>query len=135
MPGRGRLLSGIDAFEMTVGGVSCFGSPRRPRTVWAGLTEGAAELVALHGALETPLLALGCYRREDRPFTPHLTLGRVKGERADDALAAALPKYADWNGGSAVVEEVRVMSSELRPAGPHYTVLSRAKLRRKGREA
>jgi 2'-5' RNA ligase len=121
----------VAAFEMTVGKVGCFGNPRRPRTVWAGLSEGGVDLVALHDALELPLLELGCYRREDRPFTPHLTLGRVKGDRADDRLAAALPKYASWQGGSVAVDEVLVMSSELRPGGPLYTVLSRAKLRAK----
>jgi 2'-5' RNA ligase len=120
----------VDAFVMTVGSVGCFGNPRRPRTVWAGLTEGGPEMVALHDALESPLLELGCYRREDRPFAPHITLGRVKGERADERLAAALPKYAQWQSGSVEVEEVLVMSSELRPEGPVYTALSRARLRR-----
>jgi 2'-5' RNA ligase len=125
----GECCAGIESFEMTVGGVGCFGNPRRPRTVWVGLTEGDPEMVALHDALEAPLLELGCYRREDRPFTSHLTLGRVKGDRADNRLAAALPKYVGWQGGSVAVGDVRVMSSELRPAGPLYTVLSRAKLR------
>ena len=127
---HGPTQSLVDAFEMTVGGVGCFGSPRRPRTVWAGLSDGEPEMVALHDALEPPLLGLGCYRREGRPFTAHITLGRVKGERADDSLAAALPKYATWEGGTVEVREVLVMSSELSPAGPLYTVLSRAKLRR-----
>ncbi len=121
--------AGIDAFTMTVAGVGCFGSPRRPRIVWAGLTEGGPEMAALHDALEPPLLELRCYRREDRPFTSHITLGRVKGERADDRLAAALPRYAEWHGGTVEVREVLVMSSELRAAGPLYTVLSRARLK------
>ena len=119
----------IAPFMMTVGGVGCFGSPRRPRTVWAGLTEGGQEMTALHAALEPPLLELGCYRREGRAFTAHITLGRVKGERADDALAGALPKFAKWEGGTVEVREVLVMSSELRSDGPLYAVLSRAKLR------
>jgi 2'-5' RNA ligase len=121
--------SGRDAFEMGVGGVGCFGPPRRPRTVWAGLTEGGPELVALHDALEPPLLELGCYRREDRPFTPHLTLGRVQGGRDAAGIGDALPRFRGWQGGSVEVHEVLVMSSELSPAGPTYTVLSRAKLR------
>ena len=119
----------MDAFEMTVGGVHCFGSPRRPRTVWAGLNEGGPEMIALHDALELPLLELGCYRREVRPFTPHFTLGRARGERTDENLAAVLPKYATWEGGTVEVREVQVMCSELRSDGPTYTVLSRGKLR------
>ena len=91
----------IEAFEMTVGGVDCFGSPRRPRTVWAGLIEGGPELVALHDAAPGAAAArLGLLSAlKIRPFTPHITLGRVKGERNDDALAAALPKYETWAGG------------------------------------
>ncbi len=127
-----RVVAGTCAavrpFAMTVGGVGCFGSPRRPRTVWAGLTEGGPELAALHDALEPPLLELGCYRREGRAFTAHITLGRVKGERDNEALATALPKLANWDGGTVEVREVLVMSSELRSDGPLYTVLSRARL-------
>jgi RNA 2',3'-cyclic 3'-phosphodiesterase len=129
----------------TVGG---FPNPRRPRTIYVGVGEGAEELHALHDALEPPLLELGCYRREARPFTPHITLGRVKsqGERrgadADEVhsgteaasvdgggpVAAALRKYAAWQTGSAVVPVVLVLSSELTSREPVYTVLSRAKL-------
>src|SRR4051812_7951228 len=43
------------AFAMEVSGIGCFPNPRRPRIVWAGVETGAAELVALHGALEPPL--------------------------------------------------------------------------------
>jgi 2'-5' RNA ligase len=118
-----------DAFRLAVESVGCFPNARRPRVVWVGVGEGSAEVCALHDALEPPLLELGCYRREDRPYTPHITLGRVKGDRPDNTLAAALAKQARWRGGVTDVREVRVLSSELRPEGPLYTVLSRAKLR------
>ena len=116
------------AFPLGVERVGCFGNVRRPRTVWVGTGQGTQELVALHDALEPPLLDLGCYRREERQYTPHLTLGRVKTDRPNDKLAAALTKQAGWQGGEAQVREVLVMSSELTPDGPLYTVLSRAKL-------
>jgi 2'-5' RNA ligase len=118
----------IPLFTMRVSGVGAFPSARRPRTLWVGIAEGAQELLALHDALEPPLLELGCYRREDRPYTPHLTLGRVKGDRPDDRLASALAGQAGWQGGETTVREVLVLSSELTPDGPIYTVLSRAKL-------
>jgi 2'-5' RNA ligase len=120
--------AGHEAFTLGVGTVGCFPHPRRPRTVWAGVQEGREEVCALHEALEPPLLALGCYRREDRQYTPHVTLGRVRGERGTDALAGALGKSARWQAGATEVREVLVLSSELRPEGPIYTVLSRAKL-------
>ena len=116
-------------FALSVETVGCFPNPRRPRVVWAGVGAGSAELIALHDALEPPLLDLGCYRREARQYTPHITLGRVQSEGPADALAAALAKQAKWHGGETEVREVRVLSSELTRQGPVYTVLSRAKLR------
>jgi 2'-5' RNA ligase len=103
--------------------------------IWAGVGDGAAEAVQLHDALEPPLLELGCYRREERQYTPHVTLGRVNGDGGAERLAAALARRADWQGGTTEVGEVHVLSSELTPQGPVYTVLSRAKLRPRGRRA
>jgi 2'-5' RNA ligase len=125
--------AGHDAFALSVEGVGCFPNPRRPRTVWVGVGVGGPELCALHDALEPPLLALGCYRREDRQYTPHVTLGRVKGDRPADKLAAALARQARWRGGQTEVRELRVLNSELTPQGPVYTVLSRARLRNPAR--
>lgn len=119
-------------FPMTVEGVGCFPSPRRPRTIWAGVTEGAEQLRALHDALEVPLVEKGLYRREDRAFTPHLTIGRVRGEQDSDRIAAALAKHATWSGGGCEVGEVLVMASDLKPSGPVYSVMSTAALGESG---
>jgi RNA 2',3'-cyclic 3'-phosphodiesterase len=119
----------LAAFPMSIETVGCFGNPRRPRTIWTGVGTGAQEVCALHDALEPPLLALGCYRREDRKYTPHITLGRVRSDGPLDRLAAALSKKAAWQGGEQTVREVHVMGSELTPNGPVYTVLGRGKLK------
>jgi 2'-5' RNA ligase len=118
----------VAPFAMSVERASCFGNPRRPRTLWAGVGEGTQPLCALHDALEAPLMELGCYRREERQYTPHITLGRAKSDRPNDKLAAALAKNAGWQGGETLVRELHVMGSELTPQGPVYTVLSRARL-------
>jgi len=115
-------------FEISVEKLGCFPHPRRPRVIWIGVGEGAQELGTLHDGLEPLLLALGCYRREERRYRPHVTLGRVRGERPADQLAAVLAQNQDWKGGKIPVSEVLVMSSELTPQGPNYTVLSRGKL-------
>jgi 2'-5' RNA ligase len=116
------------AFSLSVEGVGCFPNPRRPRILWIGVGDGTQELCKIHDLLEPPLLDLGCYRREERKYTPHLTLGRVKSERPADRLSEALAKQADWHGGQTVVKEIQVMSSTLGPHGPVYAVLSRARL-------
>ena len=118
----------VMAFPLSVETVGCFPNVRRPRVLWAGVGEGTQAVCTLHDVLERPLLELGCYRREERQYTPHITLGRVKSDRPTDKLAAALARQAGWKGGETVVREVHVLSSELTPQGPLYTVLSRAKL-------
>jgi RNA 2',3'-cyclic 3'-phosphodiesterase len=123
-----RVCATLSPFELCVEGVGHFGSWSRVRTVWTGVTTGADELLALHHALEEALLELGCYRREARQFTPHVTLGRVQGDRPTDDLSRAITREQKWTAGETTVSEVRVLSSELLPTGPVYTVLSRAAL-------
>jgi RNA 2',3'-cyclic 3'-phosphodiesterase len=122
-----RVVAVMGPFTMRVAGIGCFPNPRRPRTIWAGIEEGAQELVELHNALEVPLMEQGCYRREERAFTPHITLGRVKGESDTQALAEAMKQQADWFAGQTTVKEIHVLSSELTRDGPAYTVMSRAR--------
>lgn len=119
--------SEMKRFPASVETVGCFPNPRRPRIVWVGIGQGSQELCQIHDSLETPLLDLG-YRREERRYTPHLTLGRVKSDCPTDKLSAALAKHAAWKGGEMTVEEIHVMGSELTPDGPRYTVLGRGKL-------
>jgi 2'-5' RNA ligase len=115
-------------FSLSVETVGAFPNLRRPRTLWVGVGAGTQEVCALHDALEPPLLDLGCYRREERRYTPHITIGRAKSERPSDSLAAALAKHSGWQAGEVSVRDVLVLSSELTPQGPIYTVLSRASL-------
>jgi 2'-5' RNA ligase len=116
------------AFELSVEGAGCFPNMRRPRVVWLGVGRGAVDVAGLHDALEGPLLQLGCYRREERKFTPHVTLGRVQGDGSTNELCAALLKHKGYQAGTTDIREVHVMSSELSPRGPVYTVMSRARL-------
>ena len=116
------------SFRVSIERVGCFPNPRRPHVLWIGVGEGTQELCALHDGLEPPLLELGCYRREARKYTPHITLGRVRSQRPADDLGIALGKQAGWQGGQISVSELLVMSSELTSQGPIYTILSRAKL-------
>jgi 2'-5' RNA ligase len=127
-----KTVEGVTAttepFAMRVASVGCFPNPRRPRTIWAGIEKGSEKLVELHDALEVPLMEQGCYRREERAFTPHITLGRVKGESDTRSLAEAMKQQADWFAGQMAVNEIQVLSSELKKDGPVYTVMSRARL-------
>jgi len=123
-----KAIAELPVFTMSIEGAGSFPNPRRPRTLWVGVGEGSEEVCAVHDAIETPLLEMGSYRRETRAYVPHVTLGRVKGDRPNDDLAKALTKHQTWSAGAVTVNEVQVMSSELTRDGPIYTVLGRAKL-------
>jgi 2'-5' RNA ligase len=124
------VASDTEDFTFSLQAVGCFPNARRPRVVWVGLGQGQRELIALHDALEPPLLELGCYRREERQYTPHITLGRVQGEGNSGALAQAISGYNNWQGGEMDAREILTLSSELTREGPEYTVLSRVKLKK-----
>jgi 2'-5' RNA ligase len=109
--------------------VGAFPGPARPRILWIGTREGAAELVALAARLEQALAREG-FAPADKPFTPHLTVGRVRaaGPGAPASMAAARflalsvpPQRFD-------VRAVALVSSTLAPGGSRYTILAEAPL-------
>ena len=123
-----KAVAKMPEFSISVEGAGCFPNPRRPRTLWVGVGEGAAEVCAVHDAIETPLLDRRGYRRETRAYVPHVTLGRVKGDPENEELAKAIVQHQTWNAGDVLVREVHIMTSELTREGPSYTVVGRAKL-------
>ncbi|MGL6076293.1 MAG: RNA 2',3'-cyclic phosphodiesterase [Fimbriiglobus sp.] len=132
IPGIHKILKNAarkaEPFNLECRGLGAFPTPRRPKVLWAGIESGAEELVALHTAMETPLLELGGYRQEERAYTPHLTLGRITSDEDAAKLALEIPKQATWSSGQTTIEELLLFSSELRRSGPEYTVLARAPL-------
>ena len=110
---------------LTVSGLGVFPHAQRPNVVWAGL-EGAQTLVALAADLETGLERHG-FARENRPFVPHLTLARVKA-KPPESLRDLLSRHAKTQFGTATIDRVELIRSELGPEGSRYTVLAAASL-------
>jgi 2'-5' RNA ligase len=97
-----------------------FGSRRRPQVAWAGLDGDVAPLVDMAGRLAEAARSLRL-PVEDRPFRPHLTLGRWRpGRPADGDLPERL---ADYRGPEWPVTEVRLLESRLGP-NPTYETLA-----------
>lgn len=118
-----RAVSGREPFEVELSRVGAFPSPSRVRVVWVGLApEGP--LVQLAGRLEDELEGLGV-AREERPFAAHVTLGRRRTPRRDEALQKKLGELAVASGARSRIAEVVLMQSQLRPGGPVYTPVAR----------
>lgn len=122
-----EVASRHSEFALTVAGLGLFPERGAPRVVWLGIREGRAELSALHSDLEMALERLG-FAKEERPFAPHLTLGRLRGAPPGPWREAALA-FGDEPLLSFRVKEVRVMRSELTRRGPIYSVLSASPLK------
>jgi RNA 2',3'-cyclic 3'-phosphodiesterase len=119
-------VAGVHAsFALRLAGIGTFGSARSPRVVWVGLAGEKTSLIALQSAVADALAARG-FPREARPFSPHLTLARIKKPLSDDALATLArvqhepPPDATWR-----ADAISVMKSELLRPVARYTALSR----------
>jgi 2'-5' RNA ligase len=119
-------------FTLRVSGVGAFPNTRRPKVLWGGITDGAEPLTRLNAELAEEMLELGCYRTEERGYTPHLTLGRVNSPEAGFAIAPELAKLLAWDAGRAAVAEVLVYTSDYENRSDRdntvYTVIGRAPL-------
>ena len=112
--------TGLAGFDAVVAGLGAFPSSTHPRVVWAGVAEGAPRLTDLAARVERACAALG-FPPEDRPFSPHITLGRVRIPRRDARLAGLLDAAAGEAFGRVRVERLVLMESQLSPRGARYT--------------
>ncbi len=123
--GLEEAATGITPFTLQAHGLGCFPNTRKPNVVWVGLEGEIARIVELARRVEDALAARGI-AREDKPFSPHLTLGRVNRDaRQSDraALGEAIQKFPPADYGPVPVQAVHLIQSDLRPGGAVYTVL------------
>lgn len=118
-----RATEGFGPIKGEIKGAGAFPNLRRPSVLWAGF-EFPPALMELKKRLESKLAALG-FEQDDRPFSPHLTVGRVKrGARLPKRrLAVALEQLESTSFGAIDIREIVLMKSDLRPEGPVYTRL------------
>lgn len=115
------------AFEAALGAWGAFPSAHRARVLWVGMSAGADQLSTLARSLDRALEARG-FGAPDRPFSPHLTLGRVRDPRTD--WSEPLGRVAALAGAAAhfTVDRLCAVESRLSPKGSTYTVRAEAPL-------
>ena len=125
--------SGQSPFEMTAGELGAFPSNYRPRVIWVSI-HAPAGLTALQHGIDNQTTRLG-YAREVRPFSPHLTLGRVSRHANPSDLhriGEVLTSYKPGVIGAARVTAVHLYRSDLNPSGSVYTNLFSASFTSQG---
>jgi 2'-5' RNA ligase len=105
-------------FTFSLAGLGAFPDQKRPRVVWTGVAEGKAQVMSLAARVESAVVAAGL-PPEDRPFSPHLTLGRVR-EPGDFKALWQAAGAAPFVGKPVHAVDVRLVWSTLTPTGPVY---------------
>lgn len=109
-------------FNVQIKSLGAFPDLRYPRVVWAGITEGADQLKAVFSQLEPRLRSLG-FAPDNKGFSPHLTIARVRSGRNKAQLADFVAENADYDFGAIKAECLRLKRSDLTPRGPIYSTL------------
>ncbi len=118
-------------FSLCLSDVGVFPNSRQPRVLWAGVDGNLEPLQSLQEQVDAAMSELG-FSLDNRPFNPHLTLGRVRDNvspkqrsQIGSTVAATTVEASD----SWCVEETHLIQSNLSPSGATYTSLGSEPLR------
>lgn len=115
-------LPQLPVIRCRLAGLGAFPAPQRARVVWVGVDTGRDEIIRTQRAATRALERIG-FQPERRPFSPHLTLGRLR--EPGDVSRAVERQFVS---GEFAVKRVVLFRSVLRPQGPEYTVLHEYRL-------
>ena len=118
----GAAVRGRAAFGVLLDHAGRFPPGGRPRAVWLGIGAGVEELISLAADVARELRQRA-FALEDRPFSPHVTLARVRPDTTSPGsrtIATAIetltvPELR------LTVDRITVVESRLSPGGPQYT--------------
>jgi len=112
----------VTPFDIVVKGLGSFPNPKRARVLYFGI-QAPAELEALYLEVESACRGIG-FPKENRPFSPHLTIGRVRDHipaTEKDKIHEVLNNIKIDSLGKASVDSVHLYKSQLKPTGAVYT--------------
>jgi len=117
-----KVASEFAPFSCKLAGLGAFPSTTHGRVLWVGMGVGGEELSRLQGRVAGSLQGIG-YVPEKRPFSPHLTLGRLR-EPADVGFI----KETTFESSIFTIDQLILFRSVLKPTGPEYTRLAELQL-------
>jgi RNA 2',3'-cyclic 3'-phosphodiesterase len=116
-------IANMKALALNVRKLGAFPSVNRPRVLWLGIDGDTDALINLQTRIDKGLESYG-FKKEDRPFRPHLTLARIKEPKGLVGLVETVKKNEDYLAGSFSVCVLTLFKSDLKPAGAIYTKLA-----------
>jgi 2'-5' RNA ligase len=116
-------VENMKALLLNVRSLGAFPSVNRPRVLWLGIDGDTDALINLQVEIDAGLESYG-FKKEDRPFRPHLTLARIREPKGLIGLAETVKKNEDYVAGSFSVSGLTLFKSDLKPAGAIYTKLA-----------
>ena len=116
-------IAPFEPFGVEVSGFGFFPQAQQPRVFWAGVVAPPA-LAELAARVESGMERIG-FAREDRAFSPHLTLARFHVPRPQPALLAAIAGRANVSLGMFEASEFFLFESKLSPQGAQYRKVMR----------
>lgn len=119
LPVLSTISSRTKSFHLCLENLGCFPGIRNPRVLWVGVSKGGDELIKLATDLEDELYKIG-FKKEERKFHPHLTIGRIKTPCNIDDIINQPIKTDIFD-----VKEFILFKSTLLPSGPVYERLNR----------
>jgi 2'-5' RNA ligase len=109
----------IPPFEITLLSVGCFPSVHSPKIVWIGSPpDDNPDLVQCFGAVEEACAEVG-FKKDERAFHPHITLGRGKGKISGNLIKTI--ENTTFEPLKFPCTELLVMKSDLSPSGSTYS--------------
>lgn len=103
-------------------GLGFFPHEKHPRVFWAGI-EASTNLMKLAEDIEGAMEKRG-FLREQRVFSPHLTLARFERPGVPEKLRSAIAQNAQREFGVLRTSEFHLIQSRLKPSGAEYTTLA-----------
>lgn len=125
--GLPEFLRGTPPFLIGVTGLGAFPSPQKPKIIWAGIAENHGELSLLAEKIENGVNTCGV-AKEDREFSPHITIGRMRTFKNISKLADIISGYAISPALEQTVHRVTLFQSTLTAQGPIHEPLLRVDL-------
>jgi len=122
-----EVAAGTEPFEFAIRGLSAVPARGGVRMVWAGVADPSGRMKLLQAGLAEAMSGLGL-KQEERSFSPHITLVRVKSAGPGEPLRRGVQQWAGKDFGSQLAKELTIYESRLTGDGPIYTPLARPPL-------